>query len=206
MRAEPFAGGAGAPHRGLDLRGVAVVAGHLVGAGVLVDFGVVQRLARCAAGTGRARDDVAHGGGTEQARGRQRSQGQAGGGGVAAGTGDEAGAGQLVAVQLDQAVARLGVELGVRVLEPVPLRVGAGVEPEVGRQIDDAHAGVERLLHQSRGGAVRGGAEHHLTPLQHGLGALEAQLRVEAGELGPARLDALALYCLEPMATSSTPA
>ena len=59
-------------------------------------------------------------------------------GGVAAGIGDELRVPDLLAIDLDQAVHRLPLQLGRVMLVPVPARIGGRVgEPEIGREVDD---------------------------------------------------------------------
>ena len=69
-------------------------------------------------------------------RAQQRDQRKLRAGRVAAGIGDEMRAGDVVAIDLGEAVDRLPLQLRRVVLVAVPARVGVGREPEVGRQID----------------------------------------------------------------------
>ena len=73
--------------------------------------------------------------------------GKLGAGRVAAGIGDQPRLLDLVAVDLDQAVDRLRLQLRRVMLVAVPARIGGGVgEPEIGGQID--HLGLRRLRQQ----------------------------------------------------------
>ena len=94
--------------------------------------------------------------GVEQRRERERRRSD-----VATGGGDEAGALELGPVSLGQAVDRLGEQLGLVVLEPVPLRVQRGVlEAERRRQVDDAADPADELRRQGHRGLVREAEEH----------------------------------------------
>ncbi len=112
--------------------------------------GLVER----APGAGDALLGVDHDVG-DQPGARERREAEQRGRRVAAGVGDDAGAGDLLAVQLGQAIDGAGEQLGARV-GAVPLLVGRERgQAEVGAEVDDARAAVTQLADSRRGGGVR---------------------------------------------------
>ena len=114
-----------------------------------------------AAGAGdaglRVDDDVG-----DRAAARQRGQREQRRRRVAAGVGDEVGAGDLLAVDLGQAVDAGAEALGRAVLA-VPALVGRPVaQAKVGGEVDDAHAALEQRVDDGRRRAVRVGDDRRV--------------------------------------------
>ena len=123
----------------------------------------------------------------------QRQEAQLHRGRIAARVADDARALDRGAVHLGQAVHRFREEIGARVRHPVPLREHRRIlEPEVGREIDDPHAGAHELARLRHRDAVRRREEHDIALVELRFGGLDerervlaAQAREHVGDLRP---------------------
>ena len=171
----------------LDLRRVAVVE-QAVGVEVLVDG--AERGVGLGGPTG-ARDATRRihdePGALDEAGVEQRGERERRRGHVAAGRGDESGADEVLAVALGQPVDGLGEQLGLVVLEAVPLRVQRGVlQPVGGREVDDAADPAHELRGERHRRLVGQAHEHDVEPVDGGdrgvVGGHERKVRVRRGQ------------------------
>ena len=83
-------------------------------------------------------------------------------------------------------------------LEPVPLRVGLGRQPEVAREIHDPHPGLEQRGHERRAGPVREGAEREPGGGRDRLDVLERREHGSASGGREVRLTSASVWPAEP--------
>ncbi len=177
----------------LDLGGVAMVE-QAVGGDVLVggaeQAGVLQRATGAAHAGDRVDDDARR---LDRTLAHEGRQGEARRRDVAARRGDQPGALELAAVQLGQPVDRLGEQLRLVVLEPVPAGVQAGVlQPVGGGEVDDAADPPDELRGERHRRLVGKPEEHEIElagpidveRLEHEVGVARRQARVERGSRG----------------------